>query len=211
MTLSPSRNSPFPVSFSFFFASCGFRYFCRTSFNLSTPRSPLRIGVRTWISRDFAFTYGGSFFCTRYTIPATITSASYLFKKKKSLLLLSIFTVSPRLILWAFMTISLSVACRKILFSFTTLKHRESITSFKTLPGPTLGSWLTSPTRISLVPTCTARSSACIREISTIDISSIMITSASSGFSSFRSKCTAADESSIIPDSSRSRWIVDAW
>ena len=49
----------------------------------------------------------------------------------------------------------------------------------------------------------TAVRSACIREISTMDISSIMITSASSGFSSFRSKCAAADDSSIIPVSSK--------
>ena len=60
--------------------------------------------------------------------------------------------------------------------------------SFSTQPGPTLGNWLISPTRIRRVPGVTAFKSACIRKISTMDISSMMITSASSGFSSFRSK-----------------------
>ena len=47
--------------------------------------------------------------------------------------------------------------------SFTTLKLPDSIISRSTFPGPTLGSWSTSPTRISRVPTFTARSRECIR------------------------------------------------
>ena len=82
--------------------------------------------------------------------------------------------------------------------------------SFSTQPGPTLGSWLISPTRISLVPTLTAFSKAFIRKMSTMDISSMMITSASSGFSSFRSKEAVLRSSEGTPDSSRSRWIVTA-
>ena len=60
--------------------------------------------------------------------------------------------------------------------------------SFSTFPGPTLGSWSTSPTRISFVPIETALRSEFIILMSTIDISSTIITSASSGLSSFLSK-----------------------
>ena len=60
--------------------------------------------------------------------------------------------------------------------------------SLRTFPGPTLGSWSTSPTSISLVPTATALRSEFIILISTIDISSTIITSASNGLSSFLSK-----------------------
>ena len=61
--------------------------------------------------------------------------------------------------------------------------------SLSTVPGPTLGSWFISPTRISLVPIATAFNKAFIRKISTILTSSIISTSASSGLSSFLSKC----------------------
>ena len=139
-------------------------------------------------------------------------SASYLFRKKKSLLLLLIWTCSPLFILWAFTTISLSDACLNILVSSTTGKHLLRIISLSTLPGPTLGSWFSSPTRISLVPATTARRRECIRWISTIDISSIMITSASSGFCAFLSNLAECPSlsSSGIPFSSSRRWIVCA-
>ena len=109
--------------------------------------------------------------------------------KRKSLLRFARSTRSPSLILWAFTIMSLWAAWRKIWVSFTTLKQPESMMSRSTFPGPTLGSWSTSPTNMRRVPTFTARRRECIRLMSTIDISSIMITSASSGFSSFRSKC----------------------
>ena len=116
-----------------------------------------------------------------------ITSASYRFKKKKSMLLLSKETCSPRLILCAFTIISLVDACRKIFVSITTLHVSDWIMSLNTHPGPTLGSWLISPTKISLVPGATAFKREFISEISTIDISSMITTSVSSGFVSFLS------------------------
>ena len=60
--------------------------------------------------------------------------------------------------------------------------------SRSTFPGPTLGSWLESPTRMRWVPTLTAFNRAFIRRMSTMLISSIMTQSASSGICSFRSK-----------------------
>ncbi len=136
-----------------------------------------------------------------------ITLTSERFNMKKSWLLLSRRICSPALILWAFTIISLSEACLKILVSLTTGKAFAQIISRSTLPGPTLGSWFTSPTKTRRVPTVTARSSACIRLISTIDISSIISTSVSSGLLSLRSKCAAAP-SSIPFESSSRRWMV---
>ena len=137
-----------------------------------------------------------------------IVFASWRFKKKKSRLLLSIVTGSPALILWAFTTISLSSAWRKIFVSVTTWNFSERMISFNTLPGPTDGSWSTSPTRISLVPGITADKSACIRFRSTMDISSIMITSVSSGFSLFLKNPPTLFSSSGFPLTSSSLWIV---
>ena len=137
---------------------------------------------------------------------------------RKSRLLLFRGTCSPALILWALTIMSLCAAWRKIFVSFTTGNFPDSIISRSTFPGPTLGSWFTSPTRIRRVPTVTAFKSACIRLISTMDISSMMITSASRGFSSFRSKCipssrlspadSAPESPAGIPVSSKSRWMV---
>ena len=109
--------------------------------------------------------------------------------KRKSWLRFARSTGSPALILCALTTMSLWAAWRKMWVSFTTLKLPDSIISRSTFPGPTLGSWSTSPTRMSRVPTFTALSRECMRLISTIDISSMMMTSASRGFSSFLSKC----------------------
>ena len=67
-------------------------------------------------------------------------------------MLLSSSTAFPSFILWAFVTIPLSPACLKILLSVTTLNFPESMISFNTFPGPTLASWLISPTRTSLGP-----------------------------------------------------------
>ena len=58
--------------------------------------------------------------------------------------------------------------------------------SRSTFPAPTLGSWSTSPTSTSRVPGRSARSSERIRKMSTMDISSAITTSASSGLSSSR-------------------------
>ena len=122
---------------------------------------------------------------------------------KKSLLLLSSLMLWPAFILCALVMISLSAACLKISLNLTTLNFSEPIMSFKTFPGPTLGSWLTSPTRMSLVPTVTAFSREYIRYMSTIDISSMIITSASRGLSSFLSK-RIEPPSSGLPFSSKS-------
>ena len=60
--------------------------------------------------------------------------------------------------------------------------------SRSTLPAPTLGSWSLSPTMISRVPGTSARSTLRIRKISTIDISSMISVSISSGLSCPRAK-----------------------
>ena len=151
--------------------------------SLSTPTADFLDGVSTWISLTSASTYLGSFSFTTVFNAAIIASAPCLCIKRKSLLYLLSVTCSPLFILCALVIISLSAACLNIFSSFTTLKHSEYIMSFNTFPGPTLGSWSTSPTSISLVPTGTALRSAFIILISTIDISSTMMTSASRGFS----------------------------
>ena len=116
---------------------------------------------------------------------------------------------------WAFTIISLSAAWRKIWDSLTTLKQWELITSRSTFPGPTLGSWFTSPTKIRRVPTAIAFNKLWNRKISTIDISSIITTSVSSGFHSFlpnkseRSSLTFSC-SAAAPLYSNRRWMVCA-
>ena len=207
MTLSPTRKIVCPCSCSAFFASGGFRYCCKIIFRRSTPSNPFRIGVSTWISNGSALTYLGSLCWISWIQMLMITFASYRFRKKKSRLLLSKITGSPRLILCALTMMSLSDAWRKIRFRRTTLQAWESMMSFNTHPGPTLGSWLTSPTRISLVPTEIALSREYISEISTIDISSTMITSASSGLLSSLSNPPLP---SAPPFSSNIRWTVRA-
>ena len=118
---------------------------------------------------------------------------------KKSIFLLSSFICIPALILWALVTIWLSAACLNIWFSFTTLQKPDCIISFSTLPGPTDGSWFASPAIIRRVPGTIALKSACKRYISTIENSSTIIASASSGCNSFLSKCKPDDLSSPIP------------
>ena len=141
---------------------------------------------------------------------APITERTSCFsKKKKSLFLLFKVISSPALILCALRTIWLLSAWRYILERRTTLNALESMISFNTFPGPTLGSWLESPTRMSLVPGTIAFKSEYIRWISTIDISSRMTASASIGLSSFFSKWELSP-SSIPPDTSKRRWIVFA-
>ena len=51
--------------------------------------------------------------------------------------------------LWAFSTIRLRFACRKICFRQTVDTAPERITSPRMLPGPTLGSWSASPTMMT--------------------------------------------------------------
>ena len=139
-----------------------------------------------------------------------IRFGSVLWRKRKSLLLLVRTICSPRLIRCAFIIMSDSAAWRKIFTRRTAGKTSVSSISRKTAPGPTEGSWSTSPTRISLVPTGIADRSAYIREMSTIDISSMIMTSASSGFASFLSKRTFSRSSSEEELTSSSLWIVEA-
>ena len=137
-----------------------------------------------------------------------MTSASCRFRKKKSRLLLFNTTGSPALILCAFITMSLSPAWRKILVRVTTGKHSEEIISFNTLPAPTDGNWFTSPTRTRRVPVTIADNSACMSGKSTMDISSIIITSVSRGFSLFRKNPFTLPSSSGFPLTSSRRWMV---
>ena len=83
------------IFFFRFSRSGGFKYSCKILFSLSTPNSPFRIGVSTWISYGFALTYLGSFFWISVSRTLMITFGSCLFKKKKSRLLLSKGPVLP--------------------------------------------------------------------------------------------------------------------
>ena len=76
--------------------------------------------------------------------------------------------------------------------------------SASTWPGPTDGSWSTSPTRITAACGGTARSSACISGTSTIEVSSTTSRSHSSGCASCRLKPP------LRGSTSSSRWIVFA-
>src|SRR5262249_39795459 len=78
------------------------------------------------------------------------------------------------------------------------------IKSWSTVPGPTDGSWSTSPTRISPEQLGTARKSECISGTSTMEVSSTTRRPQASGLDSFRVKRP-------VPGSiSSRRWIVFA-
>ena len=163
------------------------------------------------MSISFAPTYAGSFVFIRPIVAFNAIWAFSLSIYKKSPKLLSSLTSFPSLILWALVTIPLSPACRKTFVRRTTLKHSDSIISFKTFPGPTLASWLTSPTKTNLVPTVTAFKNACIKKVATIDISSTITTSVSNGFCSFLPNFASSSGSSLCPpDISSILWIVFA-
>ena len=82
----------------------------------------------------------------------------------------------------------LTSAWRKTFSSLTTGIFLLRIISFNTEPGPTEGSWSTSPTKIRRQPPGTAFSRWCIKVISSMEASSIIIASASSGSLSFLPK-----------------------
>ena len=87
---------------------------------------------------------------------------------------------------WAFTTIRLRLACRKISVSRTTGTAPESMMSPRTFPGPTEGSWFTSPTRMQAAASGTAAIRWCMSTVSTIEASSTTSRSHSSGSSSVR-------------------------
>ena len=171
---------------------------------------PLRIGVRICIScKPSQPVNFGRRFVTSSCIVQT-TSSAYARRMKKKSVPVSFSTGScPSLILWAFMMIALSCACRNTCCRRTVFSRPLRIMSFSTLPGPTDGSWSTSPTKMILEPRSTARRSACIRPISTMDVSSIIITSASMGLFSSRSKLwrRLSSFTKLIPSR---RWMVCA-
>jgi hypothetical protein len=82
--------------------------------------------------------------------------------------------------------ILLAAAWRNTSVKRTTGTRPLSIRSRKAFPGPTEGSWSTSPTRISAELIGIARSSAYIRRTSTIQVSSTISRSHSSGLFSSR-------------------------
>ena len=107
----------------------------------------------------------------------------------------------PAFILWALVMIWLSAACLKILVNRTTGNTPLSMISLKTVPGPTDGSWLISPIRISRIFAGTAFNRLFINRMSIIELSSMIRTSPSKGLSSLCSNLPEA----VYPSS---RWIV---
>ena len=88
------------------------------------------------------------------------------------------------MILWALVMMLLFCACRKISFRATTGTLSLWIRSRSRLPAPTEGSWSQSPTRTTLQLSRKARSRCSNSSTSTMDISSTIITSQSSGLCS---------------------------
>src|SRR4051812_24127215 len=110
--------------------------------------------------------------------------------------------IRPALIRWALVMIRLSAACRNTSVSRTTGTMPEPMMSASTCPGPTEGSWSTSPTRITAEPFRTALRVAARIGTSTMLVSSRTSRVQSSGFSSVRLKPPPAGSNSS------NRWIV---
>jgi len=98
--------------------------------------------------------------------------------------------------------IRLSAAWRKTSVKRTTGMAPDAMTSANTCPGPTEGSWSTSPTSSSAARSGKALSSARISGTSTMDVSSTTSRSQSRAFSSLRRKLP------VLGSVSRRRWIV---
>ena len=92
--------------------------------------------------------------------------------------------ICPRRIRCAVVMILLSAACLNTSVRRTTGTTPLSIKSPSTVPGPTDGSWSTSPTRINPAWLLRARTSECISSTSTIEVSSTTNRSHASGFDS---------------------------
>ena len=124
------------------------------------------------------------------TMVSTVRTASPRFMQKKSLLWLVRSGITPWLTPWAFMTMALSWAWRKISVRATPgttwLRSRWS----STLPGPTEGSWSGSPTSTRRQSPRMAASRADIRDMSTMEVSSTMTASTPRGSSWFLVKAS---------------------
>ena len=112
--------------------------------------------------------------------------------------------MAPRLMPWAAVTIRLCAAWRNTSVNRTTGIAPEAIMLASTCPGPTEGSWSTSPTISSAASSGTAASSERISRTSTIDVSSTTSRLQFSGFSPSR-----RNPPHLGSTSSR-RWIVFA-
>jgi hypothetical protein len=97
----------------------------------------------------------------------------------------SISGICPRRIRCALVMMWLPAACLNTSVSRTTGTTPLSIKSPSTVPGPTGGSWSTSPTRTNPARLGTARTSECISGTSTIEVSSTTRRPQASVFDSF--------------------------
>ena len=89
--------------------------------------------------------------------------------------------ISPWLIRWAFSTMLLSRAWRKMASSRTVATAPESMMSRSTFPGPTEGSWSTSPTSTRWDSGLTALNSTLVSRMSIMEVSSTITRSAGIG------------------------------
>ena len=112
--------------------------------------------------------------------------------------------MAPRLIPWAVVTIRLCAAWRNTSVNRTTGTAPEAMMSASTWPGPTEGSWSTSPTISIAASSGTTATSARISITSTMDVSSITSRPQSSGFSPSRRNPP------VLGSTSSRRWIVFA-
>ena len=112
--------------------------------------------------------------------------------------------ICPLLIRCALVMTRLPAAWRNTSVNLTTGTKLQAMMSASTWPGPTDGSWSTSPTMSSAAPSGTARSSERINGTSTMLASSTTRRSQSSGCSSVRRN------SPVRGSVSNSRWMVFA-
>ena len=178
----------------------GFKASWASLFSAIVPALPFLMGARIWISLGWIWYIFGIVSVRSFIMACAVRSAiseasSFspflsIISKKKSFFgsESSITGKRPSLILWALVMMWLSAAWRKIFVSRTTGNTPLSMISFKTVPGPTEGSWLISPISIRRIFSGTAFNRLFIRRRSTMELSSMIRTSPSSGCSSLCSK-----------------------
>ena len=147
----------------------------------AVPPPRRRVGVSTWIWLVGMPMFLGSRVRHSSTTVWAARALSYRRRQKKSFWLASRSGTWPWLTWWAFMTMALSRAWRKISVSRTAGTRPLRSRSESRLPGPTEGSWSGSPTSTSRQSPRRADNRADMSSMSTMDVSSTMTASASSG------------------------------
>ena len=180
----------------------GLSTLCSLRLSSLVPSGPFRVGVSTCISSTGMPIFPGNLTLHSSATVSAVLSPFWRRRKKKSPLFSARLGCRPAFISCARETMRLSWAWRKISVRRTAGTAPLFSMSAKTRPGPTLGSWSASPTRMSRASSGMACRRASIKVMSTIEHSS-STTAPQSSLSSAPLAKTTRSPSSEKPAPSR--------